>query len=141
MHLLDTNVVSEMRKMSKGQADQNVAAWAQSIAPESMFISAITLMELEMGVLRKERVDAAQGKTLRTWLIEQVLPTFSGRILSIDAAVAQQCAGLNVPDPRPTHDSFIGATALVHGMSVVTRNVQDFKPMGVAVINPWEQVC
>lgn len=137
MYLLDTNVVSELRKVRAGKANANVAAWAETVAAASLFISAITVHEIELGVLQKERVDAAQGALLRTWLHGHVLPAFSGRILVVDAAVALRSAQLHVPAPRPLRDAFIAATAMVHGMVVATRDVGDFKPTGVDIFNPW----
>jgi toxin FitB len=139
MYVLDTNVVSELRKVRLGKADSNVAAWAQSVDAADLFVSAVTIMELELGVLSIERKDANQGAMLRSWLEQQVLSEFVGRTLSIDSAVAQRCARLHVPDKRNERDALIAATALVHGMTVVTRNIADFKPTGVALINPWEE--
>ena len=95
-------------------------------------------MELELGVLTIERKDATQGAMLRSWLEQHVLPEFSGRTLPVDTAVALRCARLHVPDKRGERDALIAATALVHGMTVVTRNIADFKPAGVTLINPWE---
>jgi hypothetical protein len=138
MYILDTNVVSELRKVRLGKADQNVAAWAESVDAAALFVSAITIMELELGVLSIERKDATQGAALRTWLEQHVLPEFSGRTLPVDTAVAQRCARLHVPDKRGERDALIAATALVHGMTVVTRNLADFQATGVAVLNPWE---
>jgi toxin FitB len=138
MFVLDTVVVSELRKVRLGKADANVAAWAQRVDAAELFVSAITIMELELSVLSMERKDAAQGAALRAWLEQQVLPEFSERTLPVDAAVAQRCARLHVPDKRAERDALIAATALVHGMPVVTRNVADFKPTGVALINPWQ---
>ena len=140
MFVLDTNVVSELRRVRVGKADLNVAAWAESVDAAELFVSAITIMELELGVLSIERKDATQGAMLRSWLEQRVLPEFSERTLPIDTAVAQRCARLHVPDKRGERDALIAATALVHGMTVVTRNVADFEPTGVAVINPWEAV-
>jgi len=137
MLVLDTHVVSELRKVRLGKADANVAAWAQSVDAADLFVSAITIMELELGVLLIERKNATQGAVLRTWLEQRVLPEFSGRTLSVDTAVAQRCARLHIPDKRAKRDALIAATALVHGMSVATRNVADFKPTGVALVNPW----
>jgi predicted nucleic acid-binding protein len=137
MYLLDTNVVSELRKVRAGKADANVAAWAEGVAVASLFISAITVHEIELGVLQKERADTAQGAILRAWLHRNVLPAFSGRILMVDPDVALRSAQLHVPDPRPSRDAFIAATALVHGMAVVTRDVADFGVTGVDIINPW----
>jgi toxin FitB len=135
MYLLDTNVVSELRKAKKAQ--RSVLAWAQSLPASSLYLSVISILELEIGVLLIERRDQKQGEILRAWMDTHVLPAFAGRILAIDTAVAQRCAALYVPDPRSDRDALIGATALVHGMTVVTRNVSHFQPMGVAVLNPW----
>ncbi len=138
MYVLDTNVVSELRKVRMGKADTNVTAWAESVDATDLFVSAITIMELELGVLSIERKDAAQGAMLRSWLEQQVLPEFSGRTLPVDTTVAQRCARLHSPNKRGERDALIAATALVHGMTVVTRNVDDFEPMGVPLINPWK---
>lgn len=137
MFLLDTNVISELRKAGDGRADANVTRWLASVDAESLFLSVITVFELELGVLRLEKRDAAQGVRLRRWMDTRVLPEFSTRILQIDRAVALRCAPLHVPDPRSQHDAYIAATALVHGMTVVTRNEEDFAPMGVPMLNPW----
>lgn len=138
MFILDTNVVSELRKVRLGKADANVTAWAQSVDAANLFVSAITIMELEMGVLSAERKDPAQGTLLRTWLERLVLPEFSERTLPVDTSVAQQCARLHTPDRRSERDALIAATALVHRMTIATRNVADFKPTGVAIFNPWD---
>lgn len=137
LYVLDTNVVSELRKIRLGKADPNVAAWAGSVDAAELFISAITVMELELGVLSIERKDAAQGALLRAWLEQQVLPEFAARTLAVDTAVAQRCARLHVPDRRGERDALIAAAALVHGMTLVTRNVSDFQPTGVTLFNPW----
>lgn len=137
MYLLDTNVVSELRKIRLGKADAHVAAWADSVDADDLYLSVITLQELEIGVLLAERRDPSQGAVFREWLDAHVLPAFNGRILAVDIAVAQRCARLHVPDPRPIRDALIAATALVHGMTVVTRNTSDFVPTGVAIHNPW----
>jgi predicted nucleic acid-binding protein len=138
MYLLDTNVVSELRKVRAGKADPNVAAWAERVDAADLFVSAVTILELELGVLSIERKDAAQGALLRAWLEQHVLPEFSGRTLPVDTAVAQCCARLHVPDRRDERDALIAATALVHGMTVVTRNVADFQSTGATLLNPWE---
>jgi hypothetical protein len=137
MFVLDTNVVSELRKAKAGKADPNVTAWAAGVPAGSLFISAITVLELETGVLLVERRDPAQGAVLRAWLDRHVMPAFAGRVLAVDTAVAQRCAHLHIPNPRAERDALIAATALVHGMTVVTRNVADFAPTGVAILNPW----
>jgi hypothetical protein len=138
MFVLDTNVISELRKVRQGKADANVSAWSQSVDAGDLFVSAITIMELELGVLSIERKDPAQGALLRAWLEQHVIPEFSGRTLPVDTAVAQRCARLHVPDRRGERDALIAATALVHGMTLVTRNTVDFKPMAVALVNPWD---
>jgi len=138
MFVLDTNVVSELRKVRLGKANTNVTAWAESVDAADLFVSAITIMELELGVLSIERKDATQGAILRSWLEQQVLPEFARRTLPVDTAVAQRCARLHVPDKRSERDALIAATALVHGMTVVTRNTADFVPTGVSLIDPWQ---
>jgi predicted nucleic acid-binding protein len=135
MYLLDTNVVSELRKASK--ADGNVIAWAGSVPTAGLFLSALTILEIETGILLVERRDATQGAALRSWLETQVLPAFSGRILAVDVAVALCCARLHLPHRRSERDALIAATALVHSLMVITRNTADFDNTGVALINPW----
>jgi predicted nucleic acid-binding protein len=137
MFLLDTNVISEMRKAGDGKADPRVTAWLESVDAADFYLSAVSLMELELGVLLMQRRDAKQGAMLRAWMDRQVVPEFSERILAVDAVVALQCARLHVPDPRSDRDAYIAATALVHGMTVATRNVADFAPTGVRCLNPW----
>ncbi len=137
MYLLDTNVVSELRKVRAGKADVRVANWADWSNAAELFLSVIVVQELEIGILLAERKDPIKGAILRTWLEDHVLPAFEGRILAVDTAVARASARLHVPDPRPVRDALMAATALVHGMQVVTRNVADFKFTGVAVFNPW----
>jgi toxin FitB len=136
MYILDTNVVSELRKAKK--ANQNVMKWAQLLPAATLYISVVSLLELEIGILLMERRDKEQGGILRAWMNRHVLPTFSGRILAIDTTVAQRCAALHIPNPRSDRDALIAATAFVHGLTVATRNVADFEGMGVAVLNPWE---
>lgn len=138
MYLLDTNVVSELRKVNQGKADLNVAAWDAGVDASDLYLSVITVQELEIGVQLAERRDPAKGALLRTWLNSHVLPAFEGRILGVDTAVALRSATLHVPNSCPVRDGLIAATALVHGMTVVTRNVADFAATGVVMINPWE---
>lgn len=137
MFILDTNVVSELRKVRLGRADAHVAQWADSVESVELYLSCITVQELEIGVLLAQRRDPAQGAIFRVWLDQHVLPAFAGRILPVDTAVAQRSAKLHVPDPRPIRDGLIAGTALVHGMTLVTRNVADFEPCGVRLLNPW----
>jgi toxin FitB len=137
MFLLDTHVISELRKARSGKADPNVTAWVRPIPPTSFFLSVIVIQELEIGTLLAERRDQSKGAKLREWLNEYVLPSFSERILPIDAAVARRSAALHSPDSRPIRDALIAATALTHGMTVVTRNFADFESTGVQILNPW----
>ncbi|MDR2155284.1 MAG: type II toxin-antitoxin system VapC family toxin [Burkholderiaceae bacterium] len=191
MFLLDTNVIAELRKAGDGKADAGVTAWLAGRDASSFYISAITLMEIEWGILLLARRDARQAARLRAWMDTRVVPEFAERTLPVDRAVALRCAGLHVPDPRIEgvnksgaseqvagtcpikaqsaaiprgissicnderarfggmsgrggfvhtlleRDAWIAATALVHGMAVVTRNVVDFAPTGVEVIDLW----
>ncbi|CAN7675499.1 type II toxin-antitoxin system VapC family toxin [Pararhizobium sp. LjRoot255] len=136
-YLLDTNVISELRKIGDGRADANVVAWIGRENAASFFLSAITILELERGILGVQRRDARQGGRLRTWLDSYVRPEFAGRILSIDDAVATHCAHLHIPDRRNEVDALIAATALIHGLTVVTRNVKDFEGTGAIIVDPW----
>lgn len=135
-YLLDTNVVSELRKPAD-RADPGVRAWARSQRTSEMWLSVITVMEVEIGVGRLERRDRRQGKTLRRWLERDLLPAFEARLLPIDVAVARLAAALHVADPRPERDVLIAATALERGLTVVTRNASDFAPLDVDLVNPW----
>jgi toxin FitB len=134
-YLVDTNVWSELR--NRGRADAKVRRWADSVVEDELYLSAVTVFELERGVLLMERRDPRQGARLRAWLEMHVLTPFQSQILPIDALIARRCAGLHVPNPRPERDAMIAATALTLGLTVVTRNASDFEPMGVPVFNPW----
>jgi predicted nucleic acid-binding protein len=138
MYLLDTNVVSELRKIVTGRADRRVVEWNVKAGGAEQFISVVTILELETGVLRMERRDLRQGAILRGWLTMVVLPEFKRHILPVDLPIVLRCAELHVPNPRPERDAYLAATALVHGLTVVTRNVADFAGTGVRVLNPWE---
>ena len=137
MFLADTNVLSELRKAAAGRANPGVVAWVEQTEVDSIFVSPINLMELEIGILRAERRDPVQARILRRWMADQVVPTFQNRVLAFDGVVGIRCAGLHVPDRRPDRDAMIAATALVHGLTVVTRNTRDFEATGVALLNPW----
>lgn len=141
MFLLDTNVVSELRKIRPGKASANVAIWAEQVDPVELYLSVIVVQELEIGIRLAERRDPAQGAVFRAWMEGQVLPAFDGRILAVDTMIALRSAALHVPDPRPMRDALIAATALVHRMTVVTRNIADFASTGVRVLNPWESAA
>ncbi|OHV19080.1 type II toxin-antitoxin system VapC family toxin [Rhizobium sp. RMa-01] len=137
-YLLDTNVISELRKIGDGKADPEVVAWIEAANVSDFYLSAITILELERGVLAVQRRDARQGSRLRAWLDDHVRPQFGGRILPIDDDIATRCAHLHIPDRRNEADALIAATALVHNLAVVTRNVRDFDGTGVVIIDPWQ---
>ena len=138
MFLLDTNVISELRKSRAGKANPGVTGWARDVPSALMYTSVISLHELEHGVLLAERSDPARGVILRSWLDNSVVPAFSERIVPVDAPIVVRAASLHVPDPAPFRDALIGATALVHGLSVITRNIHDFERFeGLAVVDPW----
>ena len=137
MFLLDTNIISELRRPKR--ANPNVVAWAAAFPAANFFLSAISILEVEIGTLQLVRKDPAQGALLRAWIDEQILPRFEGRILPVDTSVAQRCARLHVPDPRSERDGVIAAAALAHSLTVVTRNTVDFEAAGVALLNPWNE--
>ena len=140
MYLLDTNVVSEVRKITGGRADPNVARWANEIDAAITYISAITIQELEHGVLLAERKDSTKGSVLRNWLDNDVSRAFGGRILPVDGDVARAAAALHVPDPAPVLDALIAATAQVNEMVVVTRNTRDFSRFSqLRLLDPWSE--
>lgn len=136
-YLLDTNVISELRK-SERRADASVRAWVAGRATSDLYVSVITLLEVEVGIGRLTRRDSVQAERLQRWFDEELLDAFAGRVLPVDVSVARRAARLHVPDPRPERDALIAATAAVHGFAVVTRNVKDFETLDVAVINPWD---
>lgn len=136
MYLFDTNVVSALR--SPGREPPAFLRWAEAARADQAFLSAVSLLEIEVGALRVERRDPRQGAMLRRWIEGSVLGGYAGRILPADLPVARRAAALHVPDPRPIYDALIAATAIVHGLTLVTRNLSDFTPMGVPLLNPWE---
>lgn len=137
MYLLDTNVISELRKARSGRANENVCLWADSVHANDLFLSVCTIQELETGVQRVERRDPSQGEMLRTWLEGQIMTSFENRILPVSQEVAITSAGFHVPDPKPAMDMLIAATSMVHGLILVTRNVADFDVSGLKILNPW----
>lgn len=139
MYLLDTNVVSEIRKAGSGKADLAVLSWIRPIAPQLLYISVMTVFEIEIGILQIERRDGKQGAALRRWMDDGVKRAFENRIIAADEQIAIRSAGFSIPDPRPLRDSFIGATARERNLVLVTRNIRDFQEMGVALVNPWSE--
>ena len=138
MYLLDTNVISELREPRSRPADRRVHRWARSVPPNALYLSVVSVLELELGMLQIDRRDPIQGEILRVWIERKIIPRFAGRVLAIDLEIARRCAALHVPNPRSERDAYIAATALIHGMTVVTRNTADFAPTGVHTLNPWE---
>jgi predicted nucleic acid-binding protein len=136
--LLDTNVVSELRKAKSGKTDPVFAMWAAKTSSANRYISVITVQELEIGTLRKERQDPLQGRILREWLEFQVSQTFRDRILAVNLEIARRSASLLERRSQELPDILIAATAYVHNMPVVTRNVTHFANTGVTVVNPWD---
>lgn len=139
MFLLDTNVISEMRKYGTGRAAPGVIAWSRSVPEQSLYLSSIVVQEIEIGILQLEwRKDRDQARIVRSWLEDSLLPRFADRILPVDIAVARRSAQLHVPDVRQYRDGLIAATALVYGMTLITRNTKDFEGTGLHLLNPWE---
>lgn len=138
MYLLDTNIISELRKFGKGKADENVMRWFKQISLEDCYLSAITITEIQVGALAKKHKDPKQYEILEDWLMNILLPKFSKRILPMDTEVALACAELHIPDRRPINDVYIAATAKVNNLILVTRNIKDFEKCGVKLLNPFE---
>lgn len=137
MYLMDTNVISESRKVHLGKANTGLTLWTESTAQNSMYVSVITLMEIEQGILGLSRRDKKQGNMLNEWFQQTVRPAFSGRILDVDESIALLCASLHVPDKKPANDALIAATAMVHGLTLVTRNTADFENLNISLFNPF----
>ncbi len=138
MYLLDTNIISESRKLGTNRIDPNAARWFAGVDAETSFVSAMTIYELERGTQQMEHRDAKQGAELRRWLNDQIIATYEHRTLPLTRAVAIICAGLHIPDPKSERDAWIAATAIDAGLTLVTRNAGDFASMGVGLINPFE---
>ncbi len=135
MFLLDTNVLSELRRRER--CDARVAAWADVVSPSQLYLSVITILEIETGTLLLARRDPASAAVLRAWIDSKVLPAFEGRIVPVDTPVAQCRARLHVPDPKSERDALIAASAIVHRLRLVTRNVHHFEFMQIDPLNPW----
>lgn len=140
MFLLDTNIISETRKLGTSRVDPHAARWFTRVDVETSFVSAMTIFELERGVRQMERRDATQGSELRRWLDDQIMTTYEHRTLPLSREVALICAGLHIPDPKSERDAWIAATAIEADLTLASRNVGDFANMGVRLINPFDEV-
>ena len=136
-YLLDTNVVSELRKR-RGVVDERVREWAEVHAADTSHLSVVTIMEFDLGIALRARHDPRSAAILRSWLEDSLLPTYRNRILEVDLTVARRAAHLHVPDPMEERDGLIAATAIIHGLTLVTRNTTHFERTGVPLVNPWE---
>jgi toxin FitB len=139
MFLLDTNIISESRKLGTSRVDPRAARWFAQIDVEATFVSAMTIFELEQGVQQMERRDAKQGLVLRRWLDDQIITTYEHRTLPLSRDVALICAGLHIPDPKAERDAWIAATAIDAQLILASRNVADFANMSVKLVNPFEE--
>ena len=135
MFVLDTNVISELRQGKPSQSPE-VRAWAAAQPASRLFLSAITILELEKGVQALERRTPPHGSALRAW-VTGVRAAFAGRILPFTEYTAPLCAALHVPNACGERDAMIAATAIEHGFTVVTRNTPDFINTAVSLLNPW----
>lgn len=139
MYLLDTNIISESRKLGTAKVDPHAANWFAVVDVETTFVSAMTIFELERGVKQMERRDTVQGAVLRRWFDDQIMTSYEHRTLPLSRDVALICAGLHIPDPKSERDAWIAATAINAELTLVSRNVGDFANMDVSLINPFQQ--
>ncbi len=137
MYLLDTNVLSEIRKVKQNKANKNVVQWLKTVTGRELCTSVVVLMEIKKGILRVSRKDEQQAKHLESWYFG-IKQTFANRIFHIDDVTADICATLHTPNPAPANDAWIASTALQHDLTLVTRNVNDFDIKGLKLLNPFE---
>lgn len=138
MYLLDTNIISEIRKIKQNKANKNLIAWLDKVDKNTLYTNVVILMELERGILKIQRKDPIQGRNIETWYQTVIKPTFQGRIYPIDCETVSICASLHIPNPAPENDAWMASTALQHDLILVTRNVKDFNIPHLKIINPFE---
>lgn len=138
MYLLDTNIISELKKLDSGKIHPQVQRWAYSINLMQTKISVVSITEIRTGILSLARKDQAQAASLDNWFTNRLLPTYRTRTLSVDTEVALICAQLHIPAKRPINDAYIAATAIAHNLTPVTRNVRDFQGLPLMLENPFE---
>lgn len=136
MYLLDTPVIAELRRAKSGLADEHVTRWASNVPAQNLFVSVLSLLELESGIAEVQRKDRALGAALHTWIDVTVPAAFEGRILSVDLAVTKKRATLPFSETKD-RDALLAATALTHGLTVVTRNLSSYRFSKVKLFNPW----
>ncbi|WP_281838819.1 type II toxin-antitoxin system VapC family toxin [Cardiobacterium hominis] len=138
MYLLDTNIISELKKLDSGKIHPQVQRWAYSINLMQTKISVVSITEIRTGILSLARKDQAQAASLDNWFTNRLLPAYRTRTLSVDTEVALICAQLHIPAKRPINDAYIAATAIAHNLTPVTRNVRDFQGLPLMLENPFE---
>jgi PIN family toxin-antitoxin system, toxin component len=138
MYLLDTNIISELKKLDSGKIHPQVQRWAYSINLMQTKISVVSITEIRTGILSLARKDQAQAASLDNWFTNRLLPAYRTRTLSVDTEVALICAQLHIPAKRPINDAYIAATAIAHNLTLVTRNVRDFQGLPLMLENPFE---
>ena len=138
MYLLNTNIISELKKLDSGKIHPQVQRWAYSINLMQTKISVVSIIEIRTGILSLARKDQAQAASLDNWFTNRLLPAYRTRTLSVDTEVALICAQLHIPAKRPINDTYIAATAIAHNLTPVTRNVRDFQGLPLILENPFE---
>jgi len=138
MYLLNTNIISELKKLDSGKIHPQVQRWAYSINLMQTKISVVSIIEIRTGILSLARKDQAQAASLDNWFTNRLLPAYRTRTLSVDTEVALICAQLHIPAKRPINDAYIAATAIAHNLTLVTRNVRDFQGLPLILENPFE---
>ena len=133
--LLDTNVISELRK--KDRANSGVTSWFSDLDGDTIYLSVLTLGEIRRGIENISRRDADAGANLNQW-VSRIVMGFEGRIIPVDATIADEWGRMNVPDPLPVVDGLLAATAKIRGMTLVTRNISDVSRTGIETLNPFD---